>query len=79
MARISGAKLSLAPDPRAGVEAKINRWRVVAAGCALSVGLQSTQYWIGRAADIDGVLLNTLGAALGAIVAVRVRRPLKVS
>ena len=44
----------------------------------MSVGLESAQYWIGRAADIDDVLLNTLGAALGAIVAVRVRRPPQV-
>ena len=45
----------------------------------MSVGLESAQYWIGRTADIDDVLLYTLGAALGAIVAVRVRRPPQVS
>ena len=80
VANIVGNVLLFAPLGAFGVLAsRLEAWRVVAAGCTLSVGLESAQYWIGRAADIDDVLLNTLGAALGAIVAVSVRRSLKVS
>ncbi|SDC22416.1 VanZ family protein [Nocardioides lianchengensis] len=36
------------------------------AGLALSVSLEVAQYFLGRAADVDDVLLNATGALLGA-------------
>jgi glycopeptide antibiotics resistance protein len=41
----------------------------VAAAAGLSVLVEVTQYAVGRAADIDDVLLNTAGALIGALVA----------
>ena len=43
-------------------------------GAALSSILEGMQLLLGRSADIDDVLLNTLGAALGAVLAVAVMR-----
>lgn len=48
------------------------RWGVVSAtvaGCLLSAGLELGQYLIGRSADVDDILLNTVGACLGAVLA----------
>ena len=39
----------------------------IAAGLGLSVVIELTQYGIGRSADIDDVIMNGLGAALGAV------------
>jgi glycopeptide antibiotics resistance protein len=36
------------------------------AGLALSLSIEVLQYFLGRAADVDDVLLNTAGAVLGA-------------
>jgi hypothetical protein len=50
----------------------VNGWgivRAVAAAAGLSVLVEVTQYAVGRAADIDDVLLNTAGALIGALVA----------
>lgn len=44
--------------------------RAVVGGALLSATIESFQYQIGRAADIDDVLLNAAGALLGALVAV---------
>lgn len=49
-------------------------------GAALSVAIETVQAFIGRAPDIDDVILNTTGAAVGALIAVallRLRRPLR--
>lgn len=46
------------------------RWRTAVAACAaLSVAIEAAQLTTGRSADIDDVLLNTLGGAAGAAVA----------
>lgn len=46
-------------------------WRATAAGAAISVAIEVTQLTaLGRSADIDDVLLNTVGAGLGALVGV---------
>lgn len=42
--------------------------RAVVGGALLSVTIESVQYQIGRAADVDDVLLNTTGALLGAVM-----------
>lgn len=44
--------------------------RGVLAGLALSVAVEVAQYMMGRAADVDDVLLNTAGALAGATIAV---------
>ena len=46
--------------------------RVTAAACALSVAIEIVQLALGRSADVDDVILNTVGAALGAAVAVAI-------
>ena len=47
------------------------RWRHVVSVCLLaSLAIEIAQVSLGRAFDIDDVLLNTLGAALGAAVGV---------
>ncbi|WP_062389712.1 VanZ family protein [Demequina iriomotensis] len=38
-------------------------------GAALSTAIESTQYLLGRVADVDDVILNTAGAFLGALAA----------
>jgi glycopeptide antibiotics resistance protein len=43
--------------------------RAVVGGLLLSATIECCQYRIGRAADVDDVLLNTAGALLGALVA----------
>lgn len=55
------------------------RWgvgRVVPVGFVLSVVVETAQYLLplGRAVDVDDVVLNTIGAALGAVTVVIVRR-----
>lgn len=48
------------------------RWgvaRVTAAAFTLSVTIECTQRALGRSSDVDDVLLNTLGALLGAVIA----------
>jgi glycopeptide antibiotics resistance protein len=40
----------------------------VVVGLALSASIEVSQYFLGRSADMDDVLLNTLGSALGALV-----------
>jgi VanZ family protein len=52
-------------------------WRVVAttvAGGALSVAVEVGQYFSGRSADVDDVMVNGLGALLGAVLAAVVVR-----
>jgi len=46
-------------------------WPGLAAGLALSLTIETGQYVldVGRAADVDDVILNTAGAALGALLA----------
>lgn len=43
-------------------------------GAGLSVVIEAAQYALGRAADIDDVLLNSTGALLGALAASRLLR-----
>lgn len=55
-------------------------WRVLLAAFALSVGIELTQMWIpDRAADVDDLMLNVAGAALGyailSVVRLGSRRP----
>ncbi|SEJ63346.1 VanZ family protein [Demequina mangrovi] len=38
-------------------------------GAALSTAIESTQYLLGRVADVDDIILNTAGAFLGALAA----------
>lgn len=49
------------------VWSKSRRWQVLAAGIALSAGIEVAQYLFvpARVADVDDVLLNALGTALG--------------
>jgi len=50
-------------------------WLETAASCAaFSVSIEVTQLLLGRSADVDDVLLNTLGGALGAAVGVATAR-----
>jgi glycopeptide antibiotics resistance protein len=49
-------------------------WRVVALAAAASAGIETIQYFIGRSADIDDLILNTVGAATGAAIALPIRR-----
>jgi glycopeptide antibiotics resistance protein len=44
-------------------------------GTALSVALEISQYGVGRSADIDDVILNAIGVALGVTFAYVARRP----
>ncbi|WIX83286.1 VanZ family protein [Amycolatopsis carbonis] len=46
---------------------------VIAALAGLSVVIEIVQYFVGRSADVDDVLLNTLGAALGVLLATAAR------
>jgi len=49
----------------------LERWRLVLAtviGVALSAAIEVTQLFVGRVSDIDDVILNGLGAMLGACV-----------
>jgi VanZ family protein len=49
----------------------LERWRLVLAtviGVALSAAIEFTQLFVGRVSDIDDVILNGLGAMLGACV-----------
>lgn len=45
-------------------------WRATVSGVALSLLVELLQLVLGRSADVDDVLLNSCGAALGAAVAV---------
>lgn len=40
-------------------------WKSLAVGLGASTAIESIQYFIGRSADVDDVLLNTAGALLG--------------
>lgn len=42
--------------------------RGVLSGLLLSLAIEVSQYFLGRAADVDDVLLNTAGALLGALI-----------
>ena len=42
--------------------------RVSVAGLVLSVAIEPCQLALGRSADVDDLILNTTGAAIGAIV-----------
>ena len=55
------------------VRATGRRGSAIAAAAAFSAGIEFVQYFIGRSADVDDVLLNTAGAALGVALAVLVR------
>ncbi|MEV6897651.1 VanZ family protein [Amycolatopsis sp. NPDC051372] len=46
---------------------------VIAALAGFSAVIEIVQYFVGRSADVDDVLLNTLGAALGVLLAATVR------
>jgi glycopeptide antibiotics resistance protein len=48
-------------------------WRVVVLSAAASIAIETIQYFIGRSADIDDFILNTLGAILGAAIALPLR------
>ena len=60
--------------PVGALVAWIARRRRVLAGASvgllLSMAIETTQYGIGRVADIDDLILNTAGALLGAVLAV---------
>jgi glycopeptide antibiotics resistance protein len=45
----------------------------LAGGATLSATLEISQYWVGRSADIDDVILNAIGVALGVAVACAAR------
>lgn len=53
-------------------------WRAVAlgtlAGAVLSAAIEVTQYSLGRVADVDDLLLNATGAALGALLGTALAR-----
>ncbi len=48
-------------------------WQVIAAAGALSVVIEILQHWLGRSSDVDDVILNTLGAAVGVALFVAAR------
>jgi glycopeptide antibiotics resistance protein len=54
-------------------------WRAVVVAAAFSTFIETVQFFTGRAADVDDVVLNTTGALLGAVavsvVLATVRRP----
>ncbi len=43
-------------------------WKVTLALALFSLAIECTQYFIGRSADIDDLLLNTLGGMLGCLL-----------
>jgi glycopeptide antibiotics resistance protein len=45
-----------------------------ASGVALSAGIEAAQYAVGRSADVDDVILNTIGIALGVLSVSLTRR-----
>ncbi len=50
-------------------------WLVaLAGGTALSAALEISQFWVGRSADIDDVILNAMGVALGVVLGVALAR-----
>jgi len=50
-------------------------WRIATVfGLALSLSIEAIQFAIGRSADVDDLLLNGLGAAVGAVLGVALRR-----
>jgi glycopeptide antibiotics resistance protein len=51
-------------------------WRVVPAGLLISAAVEGAQYVLplGRAVDVDDVLLNTIGTTIGALTVALVRR-----
>jgi glycopeptide antibiotics resistance protein len=58
-----------------GLSERRRVWIAIAAGAALSIGIELVQLAMpSRATDVDDVLLNTLSAALGAVFIVRSRR-----
>ena len=48
-------------------------WRVVVLSAAASIAIETIQYFVGRSADVDDFILNTLGAILGAAIALPLR------
>jgi len=44
-------------------------WQAILIGGALSTGIEIALHYVGRASDIDDIILNTSGAAVGAIAA----------
>jgi len=70
----AGNVLLLAPIGLFGILAfRAPWWRVVALAAAASAGIETVQYFIGRSADIDDLILNTVGAAMGAALALPIR------
>jgi len=60
--------LAIRPDRR-------RAWlAVLAGGAALSAALEVSQYGVGRSADVDDVILNVIGVALGVALASAARR-----
>lgn len=51
-------------------------WRAALAGAALSAGIELVQLTVGRSADVDDILLNSVGTALGAVLGALVARRL---
>jgi len=57
--------------PLGALAGSVFRWRltrVVAAGLLTSTGIEVVQFAIGRSADIDDIVLNTTGTALGVLL-----------
>lgn len=67
-ANIVGNVLMFVPIPILARLTWVGNWRLaLACGAGLSLAIEAIQMATGRSADIDDILLNTAGAALGAI------------
>ena len=49
--------------------ARVRWWTAVGLCAVLSIGIEVTQQFLGRSSDIDDVILNTIGGAVGVAIA----------
>ena len=71
LVNLAGNVVMFAPIGLLLVLAFGTRWRTSTLACvALSVSVELVQWPLGRSADVDDVLLNTIGGALGAALGV---------